>query len=101
MKSTADKIIEAVEESKGRVKSKGTQETVDFLKLVFAEPKLWKYYTERGERKRKLKLMSFEGIEARALFDAHEHKSTDITSSYCTGRNGSAVFEFFMEETLD
>ena len=94
-------IIEAVEESKSRNKSKGTQETVDFLKLVFAEPKLWKYYTERGIRKRKLKLVSFEGIEAQALYDAHEHRLTDITSSYRTGRNGSAVFEFFMEETLD
>jgi hypothetical protein len=45
-------------------------------------PSKWKYYTEKGLRRRKLKLMTFTGLEARELYNAQEYKSTDLTSSF-------------------
>jgi hypothetical protein len=64
-------------------------------------PSKWKYYTEKGLRKRKLKLMTFTGLEARELYNAQEYKSTDLTSSFHETNKGEWVFEFFLEETLD
>jgi len=52
----------------------------------------WKYYTERGERKRRLKIATLTGPEAIAL----HNDTAEIVSSYHKG-----VFELFMEETLD
>ena len=52
----------------------------------------WKYYVENGERKRKLKIATVTGAEARALCN----DLVDLTSTCQKG-----VFELFMEETLD
>jgi len=54
-------------------------------------PSKWKYYTEKGLRKRKLKIVTITGPQARALCN----DSVDLTSSCRKG-----VFELYMEETL-
>jgi len=49
----------------------------------------WEYFTERGERKKKLKIATVTGREAQAL----HNDSAEIVSSY------SRVLELYMEET--
>ena len=50
----------------------------------------WEYFTERGERKKKLKIATVTGREAQAL----HNDSAEIVSSYSKG-----VLELYMEET--
>jgi hypothetical protein len=52
----------------------------------------WQYYVENGERKRKLKIATVTGAEARALCN-------DMVELTSTTRKG--VFELYMEQTLD
>ena len=50
----------------------------------------WEYFTERGERKKKLKIAPVTGREAQAL----HNDSAEIVNSYSKG-----VLELYMEET--
>jgi hypothetical protein len=52
----------------------------------------WIYYIENGQRKRKLKIATVNGAEARALCN-------DMAELTSTTRKG--VFELYMEQTLD
>jgi hypothetical protein len=61
-------------------------------KTKTAEKSGWQYYVENGLRKRKLKIATVTGAEARAL----TNDMVDLTS---TTRKG--VFELYMEQTLD